>query len=100
MGARSAIHEVDQPYPVVFDALVQALPTRGFRIESVEPHRGRIGLRTRNHRVVLAVGAIDAITTEWVATSEQRFAIVPDRHERLFAAVEDALASYLDAYYR
>lgn len=99
MGARSPIHEVDQPFPVVFDAFVKALPTKKFRITGIDRDRGHIRLRTRNHDLVVAVGAVDAITTEWVASSEQRFAVVPDRHERNFAAIEAALDDYLTAYY-
>ncbi len=99
MGARSAIETVAQPWPVVYDAFLQALPTRGFRVTEVDARRGRIGLETRNSRLVLAVGAIDAITSEWVATSEQKIGIVPDRHEAHFATIRDALDAYLDAYY-
>ncbi len=99
MGARSAIETVPQPWPVVFDALLQCLPTKGFSITAVDGQRGRIELETRNSRLVLAVGAIDAITSEWVATSEQKIGIVPDRHERHFASIRDALETYLAAYY-
>ena len=100
MGARSDLEVVDQPWPVVYDALVQALPTSGFRITAVDPRRGHIDVETRNSRLRIAVGAIDAITTEWVATSEQKIGIVPDRHERHFASIRDALERYLATYYR
>ena len=99
MGARSDIQTVDQPWPVVFDALVQALPTEGFRITGTDAARGHIDVETRNSRLRIAVGAVDAITSEWVATSEQKIGIVPDRHERHFASIGHALARYLAAYY-
>ena len=99
VGARSEIETVDQPWPVVFDALVQSLPTKRFRVTGVDPARGRISLETRNARLELAVGAVDAITTEWVATSEQKFGIVPERHDAHFASIRDALDTYLAAYY-
>jgi hypothetical protein len=100
MGARSEVEVVDQPWPVVFDAFVRCLPTRGFRITSTDPQRGRIGLETRNTRFVLAVGAVDGVTTEWVATAELKIGLLRDRHEQHFAAMREALATYLDAYYR
>jgi hypothetical protein len=100
MGARSAVEVVDQPWPVVYDAFVRSLPTRGFRITSTDPQRGRIGLETRNTRLVLAVGAVDGVTTEWVATAELKIGLLRDRHEQHFAAIREALADYLDAYYR
>lgn len=100
VGARSEIHVVDQPWPVVFDAFVATLPTRGFRITGVDASRGRIELATRNTRFTLAVGAIDGITSEWVATAELEIGIFRDRHDRHFAAMRDALGAYLDAYYR
>jgi hypothetical protein len=100
MGARSAVEVVDQPWPVVYDAFVRSLPTRGFRITSTDPQRGRIGFHTRNTRFVLAVGAVDGVTTEWVATAELKIGLLPDRHEQHFAAIREALADYLDAYYR
>lgn len=84
MGARSELHVVDQPWPVVYDALVQTLPTIGFRIVRLDPERGRILVETRNTRVTVAVGAVDAITSEWIATTEQKIGILPDRHERQF----------------
>lgn len=100
VGARSEIHVVDQPWPVVFDAFVQSLPTRGFRITGTDPTRGRIELETRNTRFTLAVGAVDGITSEWLATAELKIGIFRDRHDRHFAAMRDALGAYLDAYYR
>ena len=100
MGARSEIEVVDQPWPVVYDAFVQSLPTKGFRITALDPSRGRIELETRNTRLVLAVGAIDGITSEWVATAELKLGILPDRHDRHFEAIRDALHQYLSAYYR
>lgn len=99
MGARSDLHTVDQPWPVVYDALVQCLPTVGFRVDELEPDRGRIRCETRNTRVIVAVGAVDAITSEWVATAEQKFGILPDRHQRQFDRMRDALDRYLDTYY-
>lgn len=99
MGARSEIHRVDQPWPVVYDAFVQALPTAGFRITGVDPGRGRIDFERRNDRFTVAVGAIDAITSEWVTTTEQKFGVLPDRHGRHFAAIRDTLDRYLAAYY-
>ncbi len=100
MGARSEIHVVDQPWPVVYDALIQTLPTCGFRITRVDAERGRVDLQTRNTKVTVAVGAIDAITSEWVATSEQKIGILPDRHEQQFATIEESLDRYLQMYYR
>jgi hypothetical protein len=100
MGARSEVHVVDQPWPVVFDALVQSLPTRGLRITDVDPSRGRIDLETRNTRFVVAVGAVDGITSEWVATAELKLGIFRDRHHRYFEAMRDALDRYLATYYR
>lgn len=99
MGARSDVETVGQPWPVVYDALIQSLPTRGFRITGVDARRGHIDAETRNSRLRIAVGAIDAITSEWVATSEQKIGIVPDRHDRHFTTIRDALETYLDAYY-
>lgn len=100
MGARSELHVVDQPWPVVYDAFIQTLPTSGFRITQVDAERGRIELETRNTRATVAVGAIDAITSEWVATAEQKIGILPDRHERQFTAIEESLDRYLQMYYR
>lgn len=99
MGARSEVEVVDQPWPVVYDALVQALPTAGFRVTRLDPERGRIELDTRNTRVTIAVGAIDAITSEWIATAEQKIGILPDRHERQFATIRESLHRYLATYY-
>lgn len=99
MGARSEIETVGQPWPVVYDALVRCLPTAGFRITRTDPDRGRIDLETRNTRLTLAVGAVDAITSEWVAVSEQKIGVVPDRHERHFSSIRDSLADYLATYY-
>ena len=100
VGARTDIEQVDQPWPVVYDAFVRSLPTRGFKITSVDPARGRIGLETRNTRLTLAVGAVDGITSEWVATAELKIGIFRDRHDRHFAAIRDALQQYLAAYYQ
>ena len=100
MGARSAIETVDQPWPVVYDAFVRSLPTKGFRITGLDAPRGRIQLETRNCRLVLAVGAVDAITSEWVASSEQKIGIVPARHDSHFASMREAVDTYLAAYYR
>lgn len=99
MGARSEIELVDQPWPVVYDAFVQSLPTRGFRITELDPSRGRIRLETRNTRIDLAVGAVDGITSEWVATAELKIGIFRDRHERRFRTMRDALDLYLRTYY-
>ena len=99
MGARSEIHVVEQPWPVVFDAFVRSLPTKGFRITTVEPDRGHIRFESRNTRFTLAVGAIDGITSEWVATAELKIGILRDRHQRHFDAIGDALDRYLAAYY-
>ncbi|MDZ7675897.1 MAG: hypothetical protein U5K30_12620 [Acidimicrobiales bacterium] len=99
MGARTEVHTVDQPWPVVYDAFVQALPAAGFDVTSVDAARGRIDFERRNRRFTLAVGAIDTITSEWIATSEQKFGVLPDRHERQFAAIRDALDRYLGTYY-
>ncbi len=84
---------------MVYDAFIQSLPTKKFRVTGVDPQRGRIEMDTRNSRLVLAVGAIDAITSEWVATSEQKIGIVRDRHEQHFDSIRDALDTYLAAYY-
>ena len=100
MGARSELEVVDQPWPVVYDALVQTLPTAGFRIVRLDPQRGRIHVETRNTRLTIAVGAIDAITTEWIATAEQKIGILPDRHERQFVTIRESLDRYLATYYR
>lgn len=100
MGARSPIEIVRQPWPVVYDAFVNSLPTSGFRITGLDPRRGRIEVETRNTRFVVAVGAIDGITSEWTATAELKLGVFRDRHERHFAAMRDALDRYLDAYYR
>lgn len=99
MGARSEVHIVDQPWPVVYDALLRCLPSAGFGIAGTDPERGRIDLETRNTRITLAVGAIDAITSEWVATSELKLGLLRDRHEEKFAAIRDALDRYLATYY-
>lgn len=99
MGARSEIHRVDQPWPVVYDAFTRCLPAAGFRIEATDPDRGRIDLATRNTRLVLAVGAVDAISSEWVATAELKLGLFRSRHEQHFAAIRDALDRYLATYY-
>ena len=100
MGARSEVEIVEQPWPVVYDAFVKALPTKGFRITGMDPGRGRISFETRNTRFALAVGAIDAITSEWVATAELKIGIFRDRHQQHFEAMREALDAYLSAYYR
>ena len=100
MGARTDIELVDQPWPVVYDAFVQSLPTKGFRITAVDPSRGRIDLETRNTRFTLAVGAVDGITSEWMATAELKIGIFRDRHDHHFGAMRDALQQYLAAYYQ
>lgn len=84
---------------MVFEAFVNALPTRGFQITGVDRDRGRITMSTRNTRFVLAVGAIDAITTEWVVTAELKFGMFRDRHERHLRAIGEALDAYLRSYY-
>ena len=99
VGARSAVSVVRQPYPVVFDAFVNALPTRGFRVTGVDRERGRITLTTRNTRFVLAVGAIDAITSQWVVTAELKFGMFRERHERHLRNIGEALDAYLGFYY-
>lgn len=99
MGARSAIETVDQPWPVVYDAFLRCLPSAGFTITGADPDRGRIDLETRNTRLHVAVGAVDAITTEWVATAELKLGMFRDRHDEKFAAIRDALDRYLAAYY-
>ncbi len=99
MGARSELEIVDQPWPVVYDSFVRCLPTAGFRITRTDPDRGRIELETRNTRLTIAVGAVDAITSEWVATAELKLGLLRDRHDQKFAAMSDALHRYLDAYY-
>lgn len=100
MGARSELHVVAQPFPVVYDALVRCLPTAGFEVTGTDPDRGHIQLEARRHRLTVAVGTVDAITTEWIATSEQRVGLLRPRHEQHFAAIRDALDRYLAAYYR
>ena len=100
MGARSEVHVVGHPWPVVFDAFVKSLPTKGFRITEVDAQRGHLALDTRNTRFRLAVGAIDGITSEWVATAELKIGIFPDRHQQHFDAMRDALDRYLATYYR
>ncbi len=99
MGARSEVQVVPQPWPVVYDALVRCLPSAGFTITGTDPDHGRIRLETRNTRLTLAVGAVDAITSEWVATSELKLGLFRDRHEEKFAAIRDALDRYLATYY-
>ena len=99
MGARSEVHVVHQPWPVVYDALTRCLPSAGFTITGTDPDRGRIRLETRNTRLTLAVGAVDAITSEWVATSELKLGLFRDRHDEKFAAIRDALDRYLATYY-
>ncbi len=99
MGARSAIEVVDQPWPVVYDSFLRCLPAAGFTITSTDADRGRIELETRNTRLTLAVGAVDAITSEWVATAELKLGIFRERHDDKFAAIRDALDRYLAAYY-
>ena len=99
MGARSAVEVVDQPWPVVYDALLRCLPTAGFRITATDPERGRLTLETRNTRLTVAVGAVDAITTEWVATAELKLGLLRDRHAEKFDAIRTSLQRYLDAYY-
>lgn len=78
---------------------MNALPTRGFEVTSVDADRGRITMETRNTRLVLAVGAVDAITTEWVATAELKIGIFRDRHDRHFQAIAEALDTYVRTYY-
>jgi hypothetical protein len=99
VGARSDLQRVDQPFPVVYDALIRCLPTAGFRITAADRDRGRIELETRGTRLTVAVGAVDAITTEWIATSEQKLGLLPARHEQHFAAIRETLDRYLAAYY-
>lgn len=99
MGARSPVETVAQPWPVVYDALIRCLPSAGFTITRVDPDRGRIDAETRNTRLTIAVGAADAITTEWVATAELKLGIFRDQHEEKFAAIRDALDLYLATYY-
>jgi hypothetical protein len=99
VGARSEVHAVAQPWPVVYDALVRCLPSAGFTIAGTDPDRGHLRLETRNTRLTVAVGAIDAITSEWVATSELKLGVFRDRHEQKFAAIRDALDRYLATYY-
>jgi len=99
VGARSEVHVVAQPFPVVYDALQRCLPTAGFRVTGTDPERGRLTLETRGTRLVVAVGAVDAITTEWVATAEQKLGLLRPDHEARFAAIRDALDRYLAAYY-
>lgn len=99
MGARSDIETVDQPWPVVYDALLRCLPSAGFRITGTDPDRGRIQLETRNTRLSVAVGAIDAITSEWVATAELKIGVLRDRHEEKFATIREQLDRYLSTYY-
>lgn len=100
MGARSEITVVDQPWPVVFEALVNCLPTAGFTITAVDAERGHLQLETRNTRIRVAVGAVDAITSEWVATAELKIGIFRDRHTKYFAEIGNALDRYLEVYYR
>lgn len=99
MGARSEVHVVAHPFPVVFDALQRCLPSAGFRVTGTDPDRGRMTLETRNTRLTVAVGAVDAISSEWVATSELKLGLLRDRHEEKFAAIRDALDRYLATYY-
>ena len=99
MGARSEVHVVGHPFPVVYDALQRCLPSAGFRITGTDPDRGHLRLETRGTRLTVAVGAVDAITTEWVATAEQRFGLLRPRHDQHFAAIRDALDRYLATYY-
>lgn len=100
MGARSAVETVDHPWPVVYDALLRCLPTAGFRITGTDPDRGRIELETRNTQLTVAVGAVDAITSEWVATAQLKVGVFRDRHAEKFDAIRDALDHYLVTYYR
>lgn len=88
-----------QPWPVVYDALVRCLPSAGFTVTAVDPERGRLRLETRNTRLTLAVGAVDAITSEWVATAELKIGLLRDRHEEKFTAIDQALDRYLTTYY-
>lgn len=99
MGARSEVHVVDQPWPVVYDAFVHSLATKGFRVTGTDPARGRIRAETRNTRFTLAVGAVDGITSEWVATAELKIGIFRERHQHHFDAMGEALHRYLDTYY-
>lgn len=99
MGARSEVQVVAQPWPVVYDALLRCLPSAGFTITASDAERGHIRLETRNTRLTLAVGAIDAITSEWVATSELKVGLLRDRHDQKFEAIRDALDRYLATYY-
>jgi hypothetical protein len=99
VGARSEVQVVHQPWPVVYDALLRCLPSAGFTIADADPDRGHIRLETRNTRLTIAVGAVDAITSEWVATSELKVGVLRDRHEEKFAAIADALDRHLATYY-
>ncbi len=99
MGARSAVETVDHPWPVVYDALLRCLPSAGFTVSGSDPDRGTIALETRNTRLTVAVGAVDAITSEWVATAELKLGVFRDRHDEKFAAIREALERYLTTYY-
>lgn len=99
MGARSEAETVDHPWPVVYDAFVRSLPTKGYRITALRPERGQLDVERRNTRLTVAVGAVDAVTSEWVATSELRIGLFRDRHDQHFAEIRDALHAYLGAYY-
>jgi hypothetical protein len=99
VGARSQVETVDHPWPVVYGALLRCLPAAGFRITDTDPDRGRITLETGNTRLTVAVGAVDAITSEWVATAELKVGVFRERHERKFATIRDALDTYLRTYY-
>ena len=68
-------------------------------ITDTDADRGHIRLETRNTRLTVAVGAVDAITSEWVATAELKLGLLRDRHEEKFAAIRDALERYLATYY-
>ena len=99
MGARSETFVVSHPYPVVLEGLAKALPTEGFSVGSVDPAGGRIEASNRRHRVTVSVGAIDAITTEWVADVELKIGLGPDRYEAVVGKVRTALDRWLDAYF-
>lgn len=99
MGARSERFVVRQPYPVVYDAFISALPSFGIRVIGADPARGRIEAETRRDRITLSLGAIDAVTTEWVADIELKVGLGPDRHAERLLAIRHALDSYLGTYY-
>ena len=106
MAARSERRRFNHPYPVVIEALENALPYARFRVESTDVERGKVVARTSwsllslGEVVTVHVGADDATSTSVVVDSSLRtFGISRWAHPRAFRKVWEALEHYLRYYY-